>query len=347
MVRKKLENEFSWSFSRHNIFEECPKKYWYTYYGSWEGWLAYSNFGPKKKADPLAAYLYAMKQMQSVPMYVGTVVHNSIEKTVKNYQRSKKWPELEDMILLAQADFEKGLKDCQEERWRTSPKKFSNFIEAYYPDTGKDLEALKIAGLEKVGRCITNWYNSSIRSKYLSSAQTSFVGVEELDSFYVDDIYKVWVVMDLATTWQQSDGEKYILFDWKSGKATDKTIDQLYTYALFAEKVWRVPHENIVISPFYLNDNNYIKIGAGQKELLSKDKMIEIENFIRSSCVSMVKNLVNENIKDNKANVLDYDYTDNSYRCRNCPFRQLCESVEYKDCDETVLGNSLPAQFSF
>jgi hypothetical protein len=37
---RKLENEFSWSKSRHEKFASCPRAYWFHYYGSWGGWDA-------------------------------------------------------------------------------------------------------------------------------------------------------------------------------------------------------------------------------------------------------------------------------------------------------------------
>src|SRR2546422_620828 len=35
-----LKNEFSWSRSRDNAFQECKRKYFYHYYGAWGGWDA-------------------------------------------------------------------------------------------------------------------------------------------------------------------------------------------------------------------------------------------------------------------------------------------------------------------
>ena len=35
-----LANEFSWSRSRDSTFQDCRRKYFYHYYGSWGGWEA-------------------------------------------------------------------------------------------------------------------------------------------------------------------------------------------------------------------------------------------------------------------------------------------------------------------
>jgi len=33
-----LVNEFSWSRTRDNVFQECRRRYYYQYYGAWGGW---------------------------------------------------------------------------------------------------------------------------------------------------------------------------------------------------------------------------------------------------------------------------------------------------------------------
>ncbi|MDQ6779924.1 MAG: hypothetical protein M3Z37_02050 [Candidatus Eremiobacteraeota bacterium] len=33
-----LVNEFAFSWSRHRVFYQCPRKLYWQYYGSWNGW---------------------------------------------------------------------------------------------------------------------------------------------------------------------------------------------------------------------------------------------------------------------------------------------------------------------
>ena len=49
-----LQNEFSWSKSRHEKFDECRRAYFYTYYGSWGGWSAGAS-GPAAMSNGCAA----------------------------------------------------------------------------------------------------------------------------------------------------------------------------------------------------------------------------------------------------------------------------------------------------
>ncbi len=58
-----LENTFSWSFSRHSTFEECPRKYWFNYYGAWGGW--------EYDAPAEARELYLLKKISNLHMLAG------------------------------------------------------------------------------------------------------------------------------------------------------------------------------------------------------------------------------------------------------------------------------------
>jgi len=49
-------NEFSWSRTRDNVFQECRRRYCYHYYGAWGGWDI--------ATDPAAR---AWRRLQSVP----------------------------------------------------------------------------------------------------------------------------------------------------------------------------------------------------------------------------------------------------------------------------------------
>ena len=53
-----FKNEFSWSYSRDNLFQECKREYYYNYYGSWGGW-------EKNKADEITRTLYVLKNLQN------------------------------------------------------------------------------------------------------------------------------------------------------------------------------------------------------------------------------------------------------------------------------------------
>ena len=70
-VMAKLINEFSWSHSRRNAFEECMRKYYYSYYGSWNGW--------ERDATDRQKELYLHNKLINRWMWLGKLVHESIK----------------------------------------------------------------------------------------------------------------------------------------------------------------------------------------------------------------------------------------------------------------------------
>ena len=317
----RLKNDFSWSFSRANTFEECQKRYWYTYYGAWEGWPK-TPYDSRPGIDPLASHLYMLKNMQSIPTFVGTVVHNTIEQFLKKKVRFEK----EALLRHGKNAFEKGLKEARDGSWRISPKKHTNLFELYY-GAGLGDDTLEQAR-QKITVSLENWYDSSVVQSLLFHKAASIRSVEELSFFQLENTFKIIVVIDLALAWQTKDGkETVILFDWKTGKETEKTEKQLYLYALFANRVWQTPYEQIILSPFYLFENTYYKIGAQQEKTLDLQKVQETVDTVSQSC----KKLVTLHPKPScEAGPQAFHYTDNREKCKTCPFKAVCEAAKYE-----------------
>src|SRR3989442_13976910 len=66
-----IANEFSWSRSRDHTFQDCRRRYFYHYYGSWGGGDA---GGPED-----IRRLYILKQLASRQQWAGRGVHDAIE----------------------------------------------------------------------------------------------------------------------------------------------------------------------------------------------------------------------------------------------------------------------------
>jgi len=333
--KQRLINEFSWSFSRHTIFCECQKKYWYTYYGSWEGWMIFKSLS-SSHGDKFSAYLYAMKNMQSIPMFVGSLVHRTIEEALKNVQQHRIPITLESLLKKGFASLKDGIDEAKSGVWRKAPKKYLNLFEVYHTNELCDDDVAKAE--EKVRNCLTNWFNSPIAQDLITAPQATWLSIEELEKFYLDDVYKVWVVIDFAIKWKRKRGtNSVILFDWKTGAKTDLTVDQLYSYALFVSKVWNVAIDDIILTPYYLNTDIYEKIGKGQECVISQERLNKTEEFIRSSCKNMVEKLVGKNIGDNNADVENFPYAENRRRCDRCQFVELCRAANYEELGDSAL----------
>ncbi len=69
-----LQNEFSWSKSRHEKFVECRRAYYNAYYGSWGGWEA--------EAGSHVRELYVLKKLSSRWQWAGSVVHEALRQVL-------------------------------------------------------------------------------------------------------------------------------------------------------------------------------------------------------------------------------------------------------------------------
>ena len=74
-----LVNEFSWSRTRDNAFQDCRRRYFFQYYGAWGGWDAAS--------DPRTRLLYVLKQLGTRQMWAGRLVHEAIERALLRHAR--------------------------------------------------------------------------------------------------------------------------------------------------------------------------------------------------------------------------------------------------------------------
>ncbi len=308
-----LLNEFSWSFSRANLFSECQKRYWYTYYGSWEGWPK-TPWDKRKQIDPLASYLYALKQMQNMPTYIGSTVHEAIE----HFLKTKKPFTLDAIVDYGKKSFLKGIEEAKTDKWKAAPKKHTNLFEYYYAQPPSP-EVLSQAE-NKVVICLENWYSSPIVQQLAFHTDSRWLSIEELAFFQLAGKYKIIVVIDFAVMWK----DLAVLFDWKTGQESEKTEEQLYLYALFANRVWSIPFDKIILSPFYVAQNNYTKIGAGCSTPLDVTKITALEQTIESSCDKLS---VLHTVQDPR----EFAYTDERHRCERCPFKELCQGVEYQE----------------
>src|SRR5207253_5527500 len=108
-----LTNDFSWSRSRDNSFQECKRKYYYHYYGAWGGWDA--------AASPEVRRLYVLKQLASRQQWAGRVVHDAVEMALHVFAQGRDIPVepfIADVIERMRGDW----RSSKAGRYRDNPK---------------------------------------------------------------------------------------------------------------------------------------------------------------------------------------------------------------------------------
>ena len=66
-----IRNEFFWSKSRDEVFQTCPRQYFFNYYGYWGGW--------EKIAPERTRQIYILKKLKNRQMWLGEKVHDCIK----------------------------------------------------------------------------------------------------------------------------------------------------------------------------------------------------------------------------------------------------------------------------
>lgn len=337
-------NECRWSSSREATFSECKKRYWYSYYGAWEGWPK-TPYDSRTSIDPVAEYLYMLKNMQSVHMFVGTVVHKAIEEALVAAQPNRTLFSLEKIQERAADAFSRGLSDSRERLWLKSPKRHVNLVEHYYSLPFDKAEEQKL--ITKIFLCLANWHQSPCVQKGILDSRAEWLGVETSQIFEISPHVEAIVVFDLLMQWKGANGNSVTyVFDWKTGQESKRIEDQLSAYAIAVHTIFHVPLHAIVLSPFYLSAGPmaYKKYGIGQKDGLTEKQLALIKEKIEISARAMLA-LHPPKKPDGTIPLPDptlFAYAEDRRCCRNCSFQELCQAAQFEAKSIEELAHLVP-----
>lgn len=341
---KRLVNTCRWSSSRENTFNECRKKYWYSYYGAWEGWPK-TPYDERESISPLSSLLYGLKNIQPLCVFTGSVVHKVIENSLKKFAANRIAPKKETLVDETRALFQKGLYESKEELWKKHPKKYAHIAEHHFAPLCDAAE--EASQEEKAISCSTNWIESPCVQNLIFHPKARVLGTEASHTFALEKGVEAIVVYDFYLDWPKSDGSSVmIIFDWKTGKENQKIEDQLVAYALAAQTLFGRPLEDLILCPFYLAEgpNGYKKYGVNQPFVLKVEQLNEIKN----RCIASAKEMLAFHPQED--NVCPdprlFSYTEDKRKCRRCCYQDVCQKVEYNNASFEELGRLAEKPFT-
>lgn len=296
-----FKNELSWSVTRDKLFRDCLRKYYWNYYGSWNGW---------RTTSPDSARLaYRLKNMTRLPMWAGSVVHDTIESTLRAV-RSGMRPTLDEAQGEARRRLNEGWFSSVEKKWRRDPKRSINLFEHYYGEGITKEQRLDLR--QHVFNCLERFFAGAAYAKLREIGHEHWVALEDFDQFELMGV-KVWVVLDVAI----KDGDEIVIFDWKTGEPRDADAEQVSVYALFAMSKWQTPPEKLQTRLVYLKHD--------EERVARPDAtaLIDLRERVTTSIAAMRDLLVAP--EDNEADIDDFPMIDDMAKCAQCEFKQLCE----------------------
>ncbi len=307
-MARELVNELTWSVSRDRLFRQCERAYYYNYYGAWGGWDAAAP-------EPIRR-LYLLKNIQSMAMWGGGIVHHTIAEALRRYAEKKTPVTGQTLCRAAQAKLRRGWLEAVNRDWLAAPKK-TNLFELYYGDSKTVDESLTEALQRRVYGCLHAFADSALCREIIAVPYMNWKPVDQLDSFTVAGI-KVWCAIDFA--YVDEHGALRIL-DWKTGaEKEDELRLQLACYALFAIGKWHTTRERLRLAGVFLGDQ------ARTSEYPIDDAALrEAEGKIEHSLEKMRARL--RDPAKNLAAEEDFPTCDRPRTCRHCNFRQVCPAA--------------------
>jgi CRISPR/Cas system-associated exonuclease Cas4 (RecB family) len=281
---------FSWSASRHDSFATCRRRYYYSYYASLED-----------------EEIRRLKKLSALPLWAGSVVHDTIESFLRT---NDALPPPEEQEALIRSVVHSGmLGDWQESEARSL--RFRLFEHEYEIPVEQEDKRLAVT---IVMRSLKSFFRTETLGRALAVGRSQWLALEDLVSFHVSDV-EVFLRMDLA--YRDSDG-RVVIVDWKTGRGEGRFNEvQVAGYALYAvEKGWVGDPEEISTELSYLVVPKAVRRGVTRK-------MVEhARSFIERSARDMKALLVDPVV--NLARLEDFPMSDRPQACRRCNFRRLC-----------------------
>ena len=146
-----IRNEFSWSKSRDEIFQTCPRQYYFNYYAYWGGW--------EKGAPAKTRQIYILENLKNRYMWAGEKVHDCIKHTLKNLQRGISILDVDEIVSITINKMRDDFRSSKGKRYLDYPKTCALFEHEYGVDLS-DEQWKKVA--DDVEKCLRNFYNSEV-----------------------------------------------------------------------------------------------------------------------------------------------------------------------------------------
>lgn len=300
--RDPLENTFSWSLSRERTFDECARRYFYSYYGSWGGW--------DEQADPDARRLWLLKQMQSRHMWIGDLVHRTCAFALR-YARHHG-------VLPPERDLVKHLDHTMREEFRASRAalltetgaKHTRLLEHDLDEPLPDGEWRTLHG--RAVRALRTFVASPIVEQVLTVPAGRWLSIEAYGQLEVAGI-PVGVRIDFA----YDDGRRLAIVDWKTGaRPASAATTQLACYALFAIEQWHVPLERVRTLEVNLVRNEV------DERAVSRAEIDEARRCIIAGATKLRARL--DDPDANVASESSFEKIESLRVCRRCVFQRAC-----------------------
>jgi len=303
-----LYPDFSWSHSRDRSLAKCARAYFWRYYGSHNGWLP--------DAPETVRLAYALKQLTSFPMIVGTAVHTCARDCALAVRQGSARPTFEAMLARVSDALNRAVIGSRNrEGFLRDPKRVVMLQDAWYSGRG---EASGLApALAKARTCLRNLESSALWEE-LEQCRPEWVVAPDGPEAFVHQGWPVYAGPDLV---YRPDGRRVVILDWKTGDASDAAL-QIPLYALYCRTMLGIPFRDGEWFGRVIN----LSTGADTGQEIMRGDLMRAAERVRQSVGAMHALLADVDCNEPRA-MEHFPVVEPERRrmCRYCPFLALCE----------------------
>ena len=296
-------NEFSWSFTRHTVFQACLKKYYFAYYAAWGGW--------QETAPPATRELYRLKRLATRAQWAGHHAHLALETLVKHF-RHRPAGEIAAQAETRQLELmRREFRDSRAGPGRSDPVHRAGLFEHEY-QLEVPAEEWK-AIVDRVALAIRHFLASDLWAGLQALPDEALLSAEKRAHFVLDGL-KVQAVPDLVVR----RGPAVCIYDWKTGTSLPaEHRTQMGVYALLAADRWTAAPEQITAVVYNAVHD--------QRETFafSAEELDNLREFIRDSADEMLFPLEQPEAND-PGDGGNFDCTEIADTCKTCAFLRVC-----------------------
>jgi hypothetical protein len=300
--------DFSWSHSRDRALMECTRAYYWRYYGSHNGW--------HPDAPESAHLAYALKQLTSFPMLLGTAVHECACKCALAVRQGAARPSFESMLASVSTALNRAVIGSHHRGlFLRDPKAVVMLRDAWY--SGRAEASGLAPALTKARVCLRTLERAAVWEE-LAECRPEWVTAPDGPEAFVHEGWPVYAGPDLV---YRPDGRRVVILDWKTGDDSDAEL-QIPLYALYCRTVLGMPFRDEEWFGRVVN----LSTGEDTSQEITRIDLMRAAERVRQSVGAMHALLA-----DADANVpLPMDgfpvlEPERRRSCQYCPFLALCE----------------------
>jgi len=296
--------DFSWSQSRRAMFRECPRKYFWNYYGSHNGWL--------DDASEEARAAWRLKKISTLHMTLGNVVHEIAASALGRVRGGERPPTGPELIEEGRGRLNRiWVLSQQHEAWQSSPGRHPMLMEFYRGNgpSGDLVQQIR----DRLYDCLRHLPESESFREAVEAPRVEIREVDRLDFVELEGV-KLYAQPDLLYRL----GDAWRIVDWKTGGRASGHAPQLRTYALYLRMRADLPPGPIIGRLEYLKDGEALSLPISDRDVAEEKQAI-------LDSVAAMRTYLEDPIRNAPKARESFPLAEDRRRCPTCNFYELCE----------------------